>query len=789
MTDLPVTNPSRRLLVNGERLTETVDRANGGGPKFDPQTFQQARATLAPQLQTLVRQVAEIPMSYRTPRVVFEATLLPNYVANSYFPDRLLAQTGISAIGSRQATGIYRTRTRQEDGAATKSLILAADDDQLIELGRLIDGAASSRSDRSAAEELIQFASITLTMPTIVGVAEPVPAPSSAMGLRAFEAVLHPDPVASGSSARVGASETTLGLLRSAVEATGGVVKDEFITEVSGLTFVPLLLNPDGEERLQQFNPMRALRPMPRIRPLRTSRPDAPQTRVDAPVLPAPANAPEVFVFDGGADQHGPMFSGSVTTIDLVADPIDALDLEHGEAVTATVLYGMVDADEDLRRAAAHVRHYRVTPSAPDEGEDLPILLRSIEQSLAGTDGALVNLSLGPDYEVDDLEPHQWTAILDKLAYEQGTMFVTAPGNNGEADPVTGLNRVQVPSDMVNGISVGACSVPAPLTPWTKTVYSPVGPGRAGARVQPTVVAFGGTDALPFKRLRADGTLIADAAGTSYAAPQLTHAFAGLRTELGTRGTAPTLRAFAVHFAERREPDPDLVQLGYGRALPRFDRVLQSDGNSVTVLYQGTVARDEVRAFYLPVPDRLENGRVRVRCSLAFTSPTDPAEAAEYTMAALEHTFRPHALRFRYTEPDRLREGRAARNVVRHDLDDRADILERLADGWSRSLNPASTSMTTSVTPEHVARDQGKWETLWDADQTFLAKSLFRPRLDLSHITRAAGQLTRGGDDVDFSLLVTVSTKADVPLYEMVAEQFSVLEALPLPGLETPLET
>lgn len=788
MTDLVPAASTRRLLVNGERLMEVVDRANGGGPKYDPQTFDEARIALLPQFRSLVSEVEAIPDGYRAERVVFEATLLPNYIANSYFPDRLLTQTGLTALGSRHATGVYRTRTTETRDAPTKKLLLAGNEEEIREFGRLLDGRIVSRSDRSAADEIIQFESIALTMPTIVNDSREV-APTTS-GLRAFEAVLHPDPDRSSSVARVSASPLTLALLERAVERLGGEVKSEFIAEVGGLTFVPLLLTPVAEQRLQEFNPLRALRPMPRIRPLRDRRPEPPTQRMAAPSLPARENAPEVYVFDGGADHQGALFAGSVTTTDLVADPVDPVELEHGEAVTAAVLFGPVQPGDTLDRPAARVRHYRVTPSSPNEGEDLPLLLRSIEQTLAGSSGALVNLSLGPDYEVDDLEPHQWTAVLDKLAYEQGAMFVTAPGNNGEDDEAFGLNRVQVPSDMVNGISVGACTVPAPLTPWTRTEYSPVGPGRAGARVQPTVVAFGGTDTMPFGRLRADGTLIADAMGTSYAAPQLTHALAGLRAELGTaRGNAPALRAFAVHFAERQD-DPLLNEVGYGRTLRRFDDVLQSPPNSVTVLYQGTVARDEVRAFYLPVPDALQSGNVHLRCTLAFTSPTDPTEAAEYTKAALEHRFRPHALKFRYTEPDASRRpGQKPRTLVRHDVNHRDEVTALLQAGWTRSLNPWSTSVHEEA--EHVGRDQGKWETLWDATQTYRASSLFRPRLDLSHISRAAGQLTRGGDDVDFSLLVTVTAKADVPLYEQVTAQFAVLDTLPVTvgDVETPLET
>lgn len=792
MSERSALTPSRRILINGERLTEAVDRANGGGPKYHPQTMEQARELLQPQLTRLYKAIEDLPSELRAERVVFEATVWPNYIANSYFPDRLLAQTGVSAIGSKQTVATYRTRTKVQESAPTKSLVLTGTNDQVRAFERLLAGDYTTKSERTAAEELLQFSDFSIAAPTVSensNAQSSTPEEDLPGTLRAFEAVLHPDPVTSRSASRLPASEQTLALLEAVVQRTGGVVKREHLGEVGGLTFVPVLLTPDGEELLKEFNPLRALRPMPRIRPLRTVGGDQVVAKMDAPREGTLPGAPEVYVFDGGIDASAAVYGGAVTSTDLVVEPANRADQDHGEAVTATVLYGLIDPASPLERPVAKVQHLRVTPTAIGQGDDLPMLLNSIRQALAGTHGALVNLSLGPDYAVDDFEPHQWTAVLDQLAYEQGAMFVTAPGNNGNRDSSSGLNRVQVPADMVNGISVGACDVPAPFHPWSRPSYSPVGPGRLGARVQPTLVAFGGTEHQPFRRLRADGSLLADDAGTSYAAPQLTHSLAGLRSELGGRGTASTLRAFAVHFAERRADDPQLDDLGFGRALSSFNEALLCAPNEVSLLYQGTVARDEVRAFYLPVPESLDRGNVTVHMTLAFTSPTDPTEAAEYTKAALEHTFRPHALRYRYTEPDHeKRPGKSARNRVRNEVTQRDDISDLLRRGWSRGLNPASVSLSALTQPEHLAREQGKWETIWDATRSFNASSLLRPRIDLSHISRAAGQLTRGGDDVDFSLLVSVTAPPKFLLYEHVMAQYDVLSALPTPSIDVSLE-
>src|SRR5690625_3583832 len=139
MTTGPVGSASGRLLINGERLTEQVTRATGGGPKFEPQTFAEAQDLLGPQVESLLRDSAEIPSGYRAERVVFEARVLPNYLANYNFPSQLLDQTGVTAIGSRRAEAPYRTKTGDNGLRPTKSLLLAGDEMQLQQFERLLE--------------------------------------------------------------------------------------------------------------------------------------------------------------------------------------------------------------------------------------------------------------------------------------------------------------------------------------------------------------------------------------------------------------------------------------------------------------------------------------------------------------------------------------------------------------------------------------------------------------------------------------------------------------------------
>ena len=105
----------RTLFVNGERLKRDMDKASrGGGQKFHPYTAEEARGWLRPQADMLRESVRRIPDECRGPRVLFQATLFPNYLAASYFPSQLLSELDLVAVGSRAATADYKMKTSEQ---------------------------------------------------------------------------------------------------------------------------------------------------------------------------------------------------------------------------------------------------------------------------------------------------------------------------------------------------------------------------------------------------------------------------------------------------------------------------------------------------------------------------------------------------------------------------------------------------------------------------------------------------------------------------------------------------
>lgn len=760
----------RSLLLYGERLTSEVDRVSaGGGEKFHPFTVQEARAALAPQVEELGERLESLSESLRGPRVVFQTTLLPNYLAASYFPSQLFAQVDLIPIGSRTARAPYVTKTTEREDAPTKSVIVAGTADSVRRLESLVAFGGRDRSERAAVEQFREIAEIRLpTTEEVVGTARD--AAEQPAELPEWEAVLHPGASSRGASL-VPIDDATFAKWTRLVASLDGEVIESYRRTVGGLTFVPVRLPGAALADAAQFNPLRSLRPFPTMRPIPGIL-RATAHRVMPPAVVTPETDTRVAVFDGGVDTSHGMFP-TCTPYDEATEASQSDLVAHGSAVTGGVLYGNIRPGRDLANPACHIDHYRVLPLAdPRRDPDAYWVLDRIEEVLANAHYPVVNLSLGPSISVEDMaEPNRWTSTLDQIAYERDVLFVVAAGNNGEEDATTGLDRVQVPADMANGVSVGACDEIAPVKPWNRSSYSAVGPGRAGSRVQPTGVQFGGGGATPIVVLAGDGTLH-ETAGTSFAAPLVAHSLAGLIGRLGrARATPNVCRAFAVHLAERHPQCDDLVNdVGHGRFVPNFEDALACEENEILLLYADRIERNEVQALTLPLPLGVDTGYVELAWTFSVIAPTEPTQSTEYTQATLEPVFRPHDQKFNLTN--------GSRRVLINVAEEAERVADLFAQGFTASAVPASFSMPGITGTEDERREAGKWETLRHFTRRFQAKSLRNPRLELTYLAREAGLLVGVVPPLDYALVLSIRARSGLNLYERTLAEFPQLSPL-----------
>jgi Subtilase family len=768
-SDVPA-RPRRPLFAGGERLREKVEPGSGGGPKWHPRTMDQAVALLTPQVSALQDAVASTPAGLRGSRVVFEAKVSPNYLANSYFPTTLFREADLVPVGTRGSIGEYRTPKKTEQ-AETKTYLLSADERALTKVSRLLSGELAGSATLNRARdslrqfELVQLPSIEETLRA---------APDSGDSL-VWEAVFHPLFDFTGERTRREA-EVVFEKWQALVAGLGGVVESGYARLIKGLTFMPVRLSAEAAREAARFNPLRTIRPMPGIRPVPVSPLRINATGVAAPNPPAahrPQSDLRVAVFDGGSDPAAPQLAPFVHEFELSGEPRDPDFVAHGSLVSSTILFGPGHDSGELATPEVGVDHFRVLPVPPGSADlELYWILDRISEEVERGNHSIVNLSLGPDLAVDeDDEPHAWTARLDELAEEMNVLFVSAVGNNGELDAQTGANRVQVPADMANGIGVGACDRRPPEPDWSRAPYSAVGPGRPGCRMQPTGVAFGGAPGRGFRGISSGG-LIAEAEGTSFAAPSVVHGLASLSATLGRQGADPRLlRAFAVHCAEPPSPfDPE--GSGFGRLPERFDELLECSPNEATVLYRDTISRGEAVSLPFPLVSSVIDGKtVTLRWTIALSVPTDPRNPVEYTQAGLEVAFRPHAQRIVFTNR------KTKRSKTVNVAEDAEEARRLISEGYEFSNLPATRSPKQRRHESRRRRDEAKWETMLHVSQKMRASSLFKPQLTASYLAREEGVLV-DAPPLEFVMLLTIGAPKGVDLYDAIRVNYPQLTPL-----------
>lgn len=762
---MPPRERERRLFVEGEKLRIPVTPPpTGGGPHYEPQTAEEARELLLPLVRSVATQAAQLAAELRGDRIYIEAQLLPNYLASSHFPAMLLSELGAVAVGSRTAIDTYQTAHRKQE-TVTQRLILAITDAGLGHFQRLIEEPGRGRSDQLAFAEIRKLDDVSMRSPDEVVVRRPADEASEIT----WEAVLHPSGISGGDT--VALEEATVEKWFTLVERFGGRGHRDYVRRVGGLTFAPVTLRGSSAYDVARFNPLRVLRPMPGSRPA----PRISLRKVTAVLPPvstsAPRSEPAVAVFDGGVDNRS-----AASTIfpnadqDLTPDAPDQDDLAHGTAVVGATLYGLVRPGIQLPSPPLPVTSFRVFPIRAESGLDEYWLLDQITRALSKDNYRIVNLSLGPDVVVeDDAEPHRWTAELDHLAAEFDVLFVVAAGNNGNGDRTTGSHRVLVPGDMVNGLSVGACDVPPQEAPWTRTEYSAMGPGRHGNRIQPSGVQFGGNAEHPFPLLTGSGDVVESRdGGTSFATPLVTHALADLAARL-PRPTANVLRAFAVHFAEKKSRKHVVHEIGHGRFPLSFERFLNCDADEAHVLFEDEIDRGDLLGYRIPLPPGLA-GPVELNVTLAYSSPIEASQAAEYTRVSLDLALRPHQYMHAFTK------GRE-RSVCDLRTDAAAGLMQG---GWAMSQEPVTKGLGRGArSPEVDLRDAGKWETVKRHRVRLAADELDSPRIEIGHVARRNGRLVHESQPVRFALLVTIRDRSlSGKLYDRVQTEFPVLRPL-----------
>lgn len=732
------------LIGKGERLVDEVAGVRGGGPKSHPYTFAQARERIAPMLARAVRGIDHLPENACPgDRAVATITLNPEYIAKSYFPEKLLNTLGLEAVGSRprRVKPERRSKGREPEEAITTELFV-------------MGPRAAFRAWRSSLPRWSEDLAGADELATIEQVAAPTPQDKikgrlPKDGKIVFEAVLHGD-TGSGSNG-------VIPMFRDYLAQIGINQRLERKFSASGLCFVELEAPVERADEIATFAPLRALRQMPSLRMLR---PTFRSSRVSMKETVLPAKGPidpkiRVAIFDGGIPAGHPLTKWvKVIEPPGIGKAIPDF-LKHGVGVTSAFLFGHIDPASQLDRPYASVDHYRVLDSAPNQNpHELYEVLGRIDQVLVEKEYDLINLSIGPRLPIEDDDVHPWAAVIDDRLSKGNTLATIAVGNDGDSPAKDQLNRIQVPADCVNAVAVGACD--SPESPWQRCPYSSVGPGRSPGVVKPDFLEFGGLLKRPFIVVSESASGLEATEGTSFSSPSVLRLAAGVRAHFGDSLSMLAIRALLVHTAE--PSDFPCEDVGRGRVARSVQDIVLCDDDTIRVVYQGELTPARYVRARIPVPSGTIPGKVTITATLCYPTGVDPHHPGNYTRAGLEPTFRPHDQK-------------------------RKDPKQVHAD--SKGFFGKTQS---GLMEDELRRDAWKWENCLHTSATFMGKTLRNPVLDIHYNARLDGKNFAPEEKLPYALVISVHAKHLGDLYDRIIRKYAgQLEAL-RPVVEIPIK-
>jgi hypothetical protein len=617
------------LLGKGELLTETVTvRRPWGGEKAFPYTFVESLKRLIPEFTSASKEVdklsgKECPMDY----AVETFTLHPSFIARSYYPSALFQALEVTPIGSRSIVVCPEKSTRKTGPKERETSQLFVAGKRKI-LRAIPDIILRFDPDSQEAEDVMKLECIGVYDPVLHSVNEL----NEDSVQSYFEIALQLPPE--------DADIILASFFSYAKELSVDCFQDHSF-QSGNLKFMPIMGSKENVLKLAKFTFVRVIRVMPQLRelPMPLVRMMPPITVSLPPVAPIPDDI-KVAILDGGLPPDNPITPWVSRYFKGDQDANDDTEANiHGLAVSSAFLFGSLEPGEVKTQPYAPITHIRVIDQKSYEEDPLQLYrtLGFIQDALLAHQYTFVNLSCGPNLPVDDSEVHAWTSVIDDCLADGQTFMTIAVGNNGNQDKGSGNARVEVPSDCVNAVSVGASDSLG--KDWERASYSAIGPGRRPGVIKPDLLAFGGSPKQYFHvLLPGKSPSITPVMGTSFAAPLLLRTAVYVRAILGSSLSVLALKALLIDGAERNEIEQR--EVGWGR-IPSdpISLITCPDGIS-RIIYQGDLVAGKYLRAWIPLPSSVP-GMVHLKATLCYATEVDAENSDTYTEAGLDITFRP----------------------------------------------------------------------------------------------------------------------------------------------------
>lgn len=735
------------LIGKGERLTSDIVIRSGGVEKIPPYNVKEAKQRLGPMIKRAVAELDRLPdAATLDDKVVTALTLNPEFIAKSYYLSDLLREAGLEAVGSKpnRITPDKRSRGRAPKEAMTTDIFVVGTRTALRKWAASVE---NWNPDSKAAKELARIEKITAP-----SVEDKIKGRIPKHGDLVYEVVLHTDE-----------SEGEGSVIKKFGDYLRSIGLDPPLNRrfyAGGLCFLEVQAPAGHAREIATHSIVRAVRQMPRLRLLRPTvrTSSGPPRHVTLPTESPVTTQARAAIFDGGVDANHPISKWVKSLAPKGIGSPQQEYLNHGLAVTSAFLFGHIDPKVPIPRPYCHVDHHRVLDSAPGQDpRELFQVLERIQSILTQESYQFVNLSIGPILPVEDDDVHAWTAVLDEILSSRNILATIAVGNTGESDKDAGLNRIQVPADCVNALSVGACDSPDKV--WQRASYSSIGPGRSPGFLKPDLVAFGGATERPFLVVGDNNgaTIVEPIAGTSFAAPSVLRVGAGVHAHFGNNLDMLAIRALILHCTESSDLPP--TEVGRGRCPNQVEQLVLCDDDTIRVVYQGSISAAKYIRAPIPLPSETLNGKILISATLCCTTATDPHHPGNYTRAGIEAIFRPH-------------EDRLSRDEQVHP--DSKDFFGKARRG---------------LTEQELRSDAWKWENILHAKRSFYGTSLKNPVFDIHYISRLAGQTHNPTQQLQYALVISVTAKREPDLYDRVVRRFSSQIEPLRPLIDIPVRT
>ncbi len=706
------------LIAHGELYCEPIiGKRFGGGTKKIPHEYFEAKQRIISDLDEISDAIQEQREIFLEEKIIC-VRLEPKFEAKSYVPTQLLIDDTIHFVGGRKYSVVDEADEQQE----AKLYFIRTDDGGIRKMRDTLsygskDGIEAWRN------QLGSIHSMDLLSPE-----EKVMGFPDSWEAGTVEIVLHP-------------LQDELARMLELFHETSKIPSHNtrIKTYEDGLTFISAYCGRQELDRLKFLNPLRAMHPLGRvtITPVRMlSDGNAPQP----PVVDKKSTI-KVGVFDGGVNCSVPLLNGFVDATECVTTSPDTDGLTHGTAVCGVVLHGNLAGKskvDSLPVPSVCVESLRVLPILDQYDPELYEAIDAIERIVPlRKDIKLYNLSFGPCGAIVDDSINRFTYALDRLTYETADetnpLFCVAVGNDGALE--SPLNRIQSPSDIVNGLGVGAYTYSDDGAK-IRASYSCIGQGREGAKIKPDLLDFGGSMERPFVLVSTEPNQLATGSGTSFAAPLAVHKIGKIMAQ--SEDIVPHIgRTLLVHNATVGEAFSQEEQ-GYGFSIEEADDILTCEDNTVTILYAGTLLPSQT--VHLPIfSPKINSVSGIVQISWTITTIVSPYanDPDAYTNNCIEDVFIPHSMTFIFSKRDQ-RTGRILKSKKLNLLNPaHAEQVTSLIDeGYTCSDFPASRPVKCFWDESDLRANDFKWDTVIKKQERLRGSSLLDPKLSLHAIER-----------------------------------------------------